>query len=263
MTMLKQGKSRHSQISAWLREEIEAGRFAADEKLPSENELARKFGVSRVTVRRALQTLENETFIYRSQGLGSFVSDRRSRQSLIRLTDFTEEMTRAGMAASSRVVKFEQESPSERICELLGIEPGSSALRIDRLRLGDGEPFAFDLTWIPFSFGRLLEGHDLQSRTIYRILEQEYEVPIVRGCYQIQAENADSYLASQLRVDEGAALLLIDRRTFTLGEKPVYYQKRYYRSDRVLYELLLERNPGESRDTDELPLRELAPVFRP
>src|SRR5699024_8009994 len=97
---------RHEQISNRIRKQIESGSYKVDEKLPSENDLSEKFGVSRVTVRRALQTLESEQLIYRCQGLGSFVKDNRSHQSLVRLADFVEDMKRAGMEASSRVIQL-------------------------------------------------------------------------------------------------------------------------------------------------------------
>src|SRR6056297_1996333 len=105
--MLKKGVPRHSQISQWLRSQIEEGVFEPEEKLPSENELAKKFDVSRVTIRRALQSLESDEVIYRCQGLGSFVSDDRKKHSLVKLTDFNEDMKKAGLEASSIVKRFE------------------------------------------------------------------------------------------------------------------------------------------------------------
>jgi GntR family transcriptional regulator len=87
---LQDGIPLHKQISDWLREQIEEGSLKKNEKLPSENELSDTFEVSRVTVRRALQTLENEQLIYRCQGLGSFVSDHRTHQSFAQLKDLTK-----------------------------------------------------------------------------------------------------------------------------------------------------------------------------
>lgn len=255
--MLKQGKSRHSQISQWLKDQIEKGAYKADEKLPSEKELSEKFGVSRVTVRRALQTLEGEEVIYRCQGLGSFVNDPLNRHYLVKLTDFKEDMMRAGLKAESQVISFKQVTVPEQSADLLGCDKGSTVCRIDRLRLGDGEPIAFDITWMPLFYSQLLNGYELKDRTIYQILETEHQIPIVRGCYRIQAEQADEHIAKYLHINTGSAVLLIDRLSYTINEKPVYYQKRYYRSDKVVYELLMERNKAES----DLPLRELKTVF--
>ncbi len=258
---LKQGTPRHEQISDWLREQIASGRYKTDEKLPSENDLSEMFGVSRVTVRRALQTLENEQLIYRRQGLGSFVKDQRSHQSLVRLRDFVEEMKRSGMEASSAVIRWETEAVGDAIASLLKLDPGSKAVRLDRLRMGDGKPIAFDITWLPVFYGQLIEDADLEEETIYGILERDYEIPVEKGYYRIEAGNADDYLAGHLDVKVGEALLLIDRLSMTAGEKPIYYQKRYYRTDRMVYEIMVERRPGSGLD-DELPLREFQPAFR-
>ncbi|MCW9705576.1 GntR family transcriptional regulator [Fodinibius salsisoli] len=260
--MLKEGIPRHTQISQWLRQQIEDHKFKADEQLPSENELCQKFEVSRVTVRKALQTLENEQLIYRSQGLGSFVNDDRPRQSLIQLTDFEEDMQRAGMEASSSVITFKPVPVVEPIASKLNIDPDSTVVRLDRLRLGDGQPIAFDITWLPMFYGQLIEGYELDKETIYDILERDYEIPVDKGYYRIEAESADAYLANHLQVEEQAALLLIDRLSLTVGEKPVYYQKRYYRSDRIVYELMAERNRDSKGGEGNMPLREFLPVVK-
>lgn len=259
--MLKEGIPRHTQISKWLRQKIEDGVYETDEKLPSENELTDKFDVSRVTVRRALQTLENEQLIYRSQGLGSFVKGNRSHQSFVRLTDFVEDMKRSGMEASSEVVNMKPTSVSKQISSTLKIEADKTVIRLDRLRLGDGKPIAFDITWLPMFYGQLIEGYDLTEKTIYGILEEDFDIPVEKGFYRIEAANADDYLAENLNVQEGDALLLIDRLSLTVGDKPIYYQKRYYRTDRIVYELVVERKPGTPNGAGNMPLREFLPVF--
>ncbi|HYW35336.1 MAG TPA: GntR family transcriptional regulator [Balneolaceae bacterium] len=257
---LKKGIPRHKQISDQIRKKIETGDYESNEKLPSENEMTKIFGVSRVTIRRALQTLENEDLIYRCQGLGSFVTDQRSHQSFTRLTDFTEDMKRLGMEASSQVLQMNIVALPDKVAMALQLDKGNTGVRLDRLRLGDEKPVAFDITWLPVFYGQLIENHDLSQETIFGILEREYEIPIKKGCYRIEAENANAYLAKHLAVEVGTALLLIDRLSLTIGEKPVYFQKRYYRTDRITYELTAERNPADDADSSDLPLREFVPV---
>ena len=258
---LKSGRPRHEQISDWLRKQIDQGAYEVDEKLPSENQLGERFDVSRVTVRRALQTLENEDYIYRRQGLGSFVKEQRAAQGLVRLTDFAQDMAQAGLEASSVVEHQAPESPPPKVAVHLDTED-EKVMRLDRLRLGDGSPVAFDRTWLPMFYAQLLEGHDLEQETIYQILETEYDIPILRGQYRITAANADATVAEPLGVDEGEALLLIERLSLTEGDKRVYFQRRYYRSDRVAYELELARDPDRRSAAEEgMPLREFEPVF--
>ncbi len=259
---LKDGTPRHVQITNWLRSQIETGEFKPDEKLPSENELAKKFDVSRVTIRRALQSLESESIIYRCQGLGSFVSDERAPHNLVRLTDFNEDMAKAGLKASSEVRDFITVEAPYWLSGILDIEEGTKVIQIDRLRLGNDEPVAFDSTWLPILYGQLLDKEKLEKTTIYRQLEDNYDIPIVRGCYRMSANIADDQLASDLKVPKNSPLLTIDRTSFTIGGKAVYYQKRFYRSDKVIYEMTLERDQNDPSST-EMPLKEFAPVFKP
>lgn len=261
--MLKAGKPRHEQISDWIRERIDNGAYPPDYQLLSENQLGEQFSVSRITVRRALQTLESEGLIYRRQGLGAFVSDQRVPQGMVRLTDFVEDMTRAGLQASSKLVSFHQESCPESVALELGLEPGKVVCRLNRLRLGNGEPIAFDCTWLPVFYGQLLDGFDFTNDTIYRIMEEEHNIPILRGRYRLDAVNAEAMLASQLKVGIGRALFLVERVSMTTSDKPVYFQRRYYRTDRVKYELELARDASARRSSERgMPLREFAPVFR-
>lgn len=258
---LESGRPRHEQISDWLREHIEQANYEIDEKLPSEKELGERFDVSRVTVRRALQTLESEGYIYRRQGLGSFVKERRAAQGLVRLTDFAQDMAHAGLEASSTVVHQAPESPPRDVAVRLDIDD-PKVLRLDRVRLGDGRPVAFDRTWLPMFYAQLLEGHDLEQETIYHVLETDYNIPVLRGRYRISATNAEPSVADFLGVPEHQALLLIERLSLTEGEKRVYFQRRYYRSDRVAYELELARDPERRYDAWEgMPLHDFEPVF--
>jgi GntR family transcriptional regulator len=258
---LESGRPRHEQISDWLREQIEEGSYAVDEKLPSEKELGEQFDVSRVTVRRALQTLESEDYIYRRQGLGSFVKERRASQGLVRLTDFAQDMAQAGLEARSVVEHHAPETPPPEVAVRLGTDD-QQVMRLDRLRLGDDRPVAFDRTWLPMFYAQLLEGHDLEHETIYGILETEYDIPVLRGRYRITATNAETAVAELLGIPEGNALLLIERLSLTEGDKRVYFQRRYYRSDRVAYELELARDPGKQGSTEHgMPLRDFEPVF--
>lgn len=261
--VLESGRPRHEQISDWLREKIESGRYDVDEQLPSEKQLGERFDVSRVTVRRALQTLEHEGYIYRRQGLGSFVKERRAAQGLVRLTDFAQDMAHAGLDASSRVTHHAPETPPPDVAVHLDVESDATVIRLDRLRLGDDTPIAFDRTWLPPFYAQLLRGHDLEHETIYGILETEYDIPVLRGRYRISAANAPSEVADHLGVPEGRALLVIDRISFTQGDKRVYFQRRFYRSDRVAYELELARDTGAAKPTSGgMPLRDFEPVFQ-
>ena len=261
MAHLKSGTPRHQQVSDWLRAQIADGRWVTDDQLPSESSLGDQFSVSRITVRRALQTLESEGLIYRRQGLGSFVGTNRVNQGLIRLTDFAEDMEAAGMEASSRVLHSDFEEASDVVARPLGIDAGVRVMRLDRLRLGDGEALAFDRTWLPMFYAQLLHGRDLTRETIYHILEVDYRIPVVSGRFRIEAINAPADISQELGIPWGRALLMIERVTVTEADRRVYYQQRFYRSDRVAYDLELEREGG-AEHRQGLPVRDFEAVFK-
>lgn len=260
--MLNSGRPRHEQISDWLRRKIVDGEYEIDQQLPSESQLGQQFSVSRITIRRALHTLESEDLIYRRQGLGSFVKGQTVEQGLVRLTDFVEDMRHAGIVATSRVVVETTEPASEEIAEALGLKPKTTVARLDRLRLGNEEPIAFDQTWLPLSFWHYVEGHDLAHRSIYGILEKDFKIPIIRGRFRISAVDSSTAIAAFLNIPKRRAVLLIERTSFTDGGRIVYFQRRYYRSDRVAYQLELERSPNSKPSPKGgMPLQDFEPVF--
>jgi len=260
---LRTGLPRHEQVSAWIREQIESGRLSVNDQIPSESQLCERFSVSRITVRRSLQTLETEGLIYKRQGLGSFVRGGRLRQGFVNLTDFVDDMAAAGLKARSEQVAWEQEAASTKVAAALNVPEGTRVVRLDRIRFGNDDPVAFDSTWLPLAIGRFVREGDLQNESIYSVLRKRAGMRITRGRFRMEAVNAPNDVAGYLNIPWGRALLLIERTTFADSGKPVCFQMRYYRCDRVAYELLLDRGPDEHiRGEEGLPLSEFEPVFK-
>lgn len=252
---------RHERVSSWIKDQIESGLLLENDQLPSENQLGERFGVSRITVRRALQTLESEGLIYRRQGLGSFVNDTRLHQGLEHLSDFVEDMEAAGLSPESIVLQEGTEIAGSRIAASLGLAEGTTVYRIDRLRKGNGETLAFDRTWMPMFYAHLLQHKDLEATTIYSVLEEEHGICVCRGKFRIEAVNAPNDVAQHLDVPWGRALLLIERTTFSKEDQQVYFQQRFYRSDKVAYELELRRLKRPTRSAEH-PVKSLEPIFK-
>ena len=236
----------YHQLKLLLQQDIAQGIYQPGGRLPSEPELIRTFGVSRITVRQALDELEAEGQVLRRHGKGTYVAEPQIEQELLRLTDFAEDMQQAGLYPSSRVLAFVHELARPAIARALKIVSGSEVVRVDRLRLAEGLPIAYDTTWLPLRFGDLLSDMDLTQETIYRILEQRYDIPVVSGAFDITAATATTQQAEQLEVAAGAALLVIRRISYTTGDAPVYLQERSYRPDRVQYRVMLRRQKHEA-----------------
>ncbi len=239
----------YHQLKQALQSDMEQGIYKPGERLPSEPELVREYGVSRITVRQALDELEAEGRVVRRHGKGTYVAEPRIEQELIHLTDFVEDMQQAGQNPSSRVLAFEREPAGPAISKALNISSGTEVVRIDRLRLADGRPIAYDRTWLPLRFGALLTGMDLTEETIYHILETRYAIPVSFGAFYISAAEATAQQAVYLEVAPGTALLVIQRVSYTSRDEPVYIQERYYRPDRVQYRVTLRRYNDENNSS--------------
>ncbi|GAC1460268.1 MAG: GntR family transcriptional regulator [Ktedonobacteraceae bacterium] len=250
----------YHQLKQIVRSEIDRGVYVSGDRLPSEPELIQRYGVSRITVRQALTELENEGIVVRRHGKGTYVAEQRIEQDLVRLTDFVEDMSIAGLAPSSRVLAFVHEEAPAHVAEALSLRVGEEVIRVDRLRLANALPIAYDTTWLPLRFGMLLSQEMLVQETIYHILESRYRIPVEAGTFHITAVSATAEQARVLDLACGASLLLIERVSCTTGDVRVYMQERYYRPDRVSYRVTLRRH-SEMAD-GMTAFGELRPVFR-
>lgn len=247
----------YQQVARRLQKQIGQGLYQAGGRLPSEAALCQQFAVSRITVRAALDQLSDAGLLRRVRGKGTFVAPAPVEHELIRLTDFVEDMTAAGLHATSRVTLMREEPASEAAAAHLGLAPGMVIVRLDRLRLADDLPIAFDTTYLPARYGRLLDPDHLTRETIYHLLESQYGIVVTSGTFLIESAEASRDLARQLHIKPGAALLVVRRTSYTGDGDTVYYQTRSYRADRVRFRLSLRRGPLGGRAQ----LTEFVPVF--
>jgi GntR family transcriptional regulator len=247
----------YQQLATRLRRQINDGVFQPGDRLPSEEGLCAQFGVSRITVRAALDQLVDDGLLWRKRGKGTFVSSRPVQHELIHLTDFVEDMAKAGLSPSSKVTFWGEEPSSDEVAAALDLVPGTTIVRLDRLRIADRAPIAFDVTYLPLRYGRLLDRERLETETIYHQLETQYGIPVVSGSFVMTAARASAELAASLTIDRGAPLLVIHRTSYGEARDPVYYQVRSYRADRVQYRIELSRSFPDRRTQ----LTEFTPVF--
>lgn len=238
----------YSQVRERLRERIVDGTYAPQTRLPSESEIGTLFKVSRITVRQALGDLQKEGVIVKVPGKGTFVAETRPSQELARLEGFGEAMSRKGHRIVNRVVKHALVDASPLVAARLRVAPGAPVTEIHRVRWLDREPVSFEITYLPPAIGERLRGENLAERDIFLILEADYGIALGYADIQIGATNAyatpaDAALAKALRVEPGAALLRIERLTWTADGVPLDFEYLYVRGEAFQYALRLPRHP--------------------
>jgi GntR family transcriptional regulator len=207
-----------------LRERVAAG---ATGPLASEAELGREYGVSRVTVRRALELLRDEGLVTARQGVGWFVAVDPVRQSLGRVTTVEAALEAAGARAERRVLEFAFETAPADVAKALDLPADGEVLRATRLNLADGEPFAVVTVWVPASLGANLTRAEVERSTFYDLLPLQGVEP-ARIVQTITAVAADIPVAERLAVAPGAPLLAVRRVTYDRhGDAVIVAEHRY------------------------------------
>ena len=211
--------------------------LAVGQPIPSERLLCEQFGVSRMTIRQAVDALVVEGLLVREQGRGTFVAPSKLDLQ-VRLASFGEEMARRGMTPSSKVLAAEVVSATPDVADALEILPGERVYSLYRVRLADGEPMAVEQSWLPCA---LLPGlfDDGVPGSVYGELRRRGLDPDW-GEDVVAAADADAEDAELLGVEPGKAVLRLARRTFA-GQTAAVYSRSVYRADRYVLWVPLRR----------------------
>lgn len=219
-------------LASTLRGLVELGELRGGDALPSERDLAQASGLSRVTVRKALDVVVAEGLIERRQGAGSFVT-RQIEQPASVLIGFTEDMQRRGAQVTSRQIRKQVGLPDPSEMLKLGLSPSDRVLRLSRVRLSDGEPLAIEHAVIP---ANALPSPSL-GPSLYAALRACGNAP-VRALQRVQAGIATVDEAELLALPPGSAVLRIERRSFLANGRPIEVTVSAYRGDR--YDFIAE-----------------------
>ena len=211
---------RYLTIAGDLRRRIEAREFATDRLLPSEAELSAAYGASRVTVRKALEELRGDGLVESRQGYGWFVAVDPLRQTLGRLGTIEAQLEASGVRADRRVLDFGFVRAPHRVAGLLGLEEGSTVLRVRRLNLADGAPFARVTVWATEEFGAGLSRDDVERRSFYDFLAGSGR-GVGTAVQTIGAAAAGAQDARVLGVPVGSPVLRCERVTSDRAGVPV------------------------------------------
>jgi len=223
-------------VAETLRGRLASGEHGPGGALESEAELGRTLGASRVTVRRALELLRAEGLVTSRRGSGWFVALDPVRQPLGRVTTVEAALEAAGARPTRRVLEFGFEEASEEIAAALGLAAGADVLRVSRLSLADGEPFAIVTVWVRGDLGAPLSRSEVERATFYDLLPLR-GVELGRVTQTIGAGLATAEDARLLGVAPGDPLLVCTRTTRTTDGAPVLTSEHRYPAARTRFEI--------------------------
>jgi GntR family transcriptional regulator len=233
----------YEQLADLLRKEIEEKKpKGGGYRLPSENELAKRHGISRLTIRHALDVLERQGYIYREKGKGSFAAAHRVEHELTQLVSTTEAMRKRGWALQTKLVCVALVPCSPHVAHALELRPNANVYKLERLRVVDHEPLSLQTAYLPPDLAPQLEENDLTS-SLYRLLESHYGVRLWTGRETWRARGATPSEAKLLQVKTGVPVLYSERVTFSSAGQAVEYLEAVWRGDRYDFMVTLARPP--------------------
>jgi GntR family transcriptional regulator len=224
---------------------IASGRWRPGERLPSEPKLARDLGVSRATLRDALRSLEEDGFVTREHGAGTFVTFRpRLRNNLDVNFGVTQLIRAHGLEPGVASLSVSTELPDEECAADLAIEPDDEIAVLERVRTADGEPVAFTRDFLPLAIlgsADLLEG--LGNESLYELLERDLGIVIGHGVARFRPLVASERIAELLDQLEGALLLFLHQVDYDVEGRPVLISHEYHLAD-AFEVAVVRRGPG-------------------
>ena len=224
------GLPAYQRIQGTIVKRLESGHLKPGDLVDSERELARIHRVSLMTARHALTALEREGLVVRRRGAGTFVAPPKIHFN--KLMSYTEEMSRRGLAVSSKLLSVGVIENEQEIAARLSLPAIGRLIKIERLRLGGDEPFAIETCYLSADeFGGLARAR-LDRASLFSVLEHDYGLQIAHADEEIDATTADAHTAKLLAIPAGAAVLRIRQKIYSTKAKATLYVLGLYRSDR-------------------------------
>ena len=239
----------YTQLAEQLKARIGRGEFKPGARMPGEQELIAQTGLSRVTVRAALNMLARDGWVVRRQGIGTFAGHPID-QELSTVQTTPEVLLMLGMMPDVKVLSFATVVPSSDVQRALRLRTGERAVLMKRLYRSGNTPIALVHVYLPLALkehAEILKDERVPSETTYTILEKKLGVTIKEARHVIKARNADRDVARALHIKTGAPILVLDRLTIGVDGQPLEYDVCHYHSGRYTFSVTVPRRKLTSK----------------
>lgn len=219
------------QLMEELETSIRNGVYKPGDKIMTEAEMAKEYGVSLITVRKAVGSLMEKGLLVRKQGKGTFVTKPKYSRNMKKLQSFTEMCEQMGVKPGAQVLENRLIMADKKVADRLGIEPGSNVVYISRLRLADGEPVQVEKSYFPLKYAFLLE-EDLNNGSMFECLKEKAGAKVASSEKMIELCRATAEEAALMDVKKGDYLLFVKSTAYDENGEPMYAGIQLINGDR-------------------------------
>lgn len=210
------------QVKNWLVEKITKGEFSEGEQFPSETSLASNLNISRGTVRQALKELEDEGYLFRIQGKGTFVKKKEDTVwSADTLVSIAEAFDKQNLQYTTKVISIDIDRANSETSAQLKIEPNLKVIKLDRIRSIEGEPVHLSTSYFPYELGLPLLNTPLDNQSLYQVMDEKLGIKIQRVERVIYAKLADPWESEHLNLPAVSAILVVLGTAYSVIGLPV------------------------------------------
>ncbi|MGL5614715.1 MAG: GntR family transcriptional regulator [Sarcina sp.] len=213
-----------------------------DDKLMSEREICEIYDLSRTTVRQALDSLEQEGYIYKLHGKGSFVAEKIAKKDLMAFYSFTDEMRKIGKIPSSSVLNFEIVESTEKLNRIFNFKEDQLFFKVIRVREADKVPMMYETTYLPYRNFENLSESMIKSKPLYDIFNENFNIILGNAEEVFEPILTNKLESFYLSIEEGTPSLKVERFTYDEGGRLIEYTISIARGDKFKYKIKLNRN---------------------
>lgn len=226
---------KYYQLKKAIIRKIEMEEYTLDGPIPSERELMEQYQVSRITVRKAIDELVVEGYLYKVQGKGTYVKTDEKSNDLFSLVSCTQAVRNMGMTPTKQVIVSEILTADKKRAKALNLTDTDQVFQLGRVLYANGEPLNYTLTYLPVKLFPGIEKHHFAEESLYQVLGEEYHVNLTKARRTVEAVLVEDEIAEYLDIEPGMPVILFGCTTYgevNGQEMPIENFKCYYRTDK-------------------------------
>ena len=240
MQQANEGSALHFRVKEDILQKIKNAEYLPHTQLPTEAEFCKKYGVSRTTVRTALQQLTTEGYVYRTQGKGTFVADHKVKQTLTSTVNhFSQQLATQGKNASIRVLNLAVIQADSFLAKFFNLRLGEPVNKLERIRYADNQAIQYEIAYLPWHKAPGLNAKECE-KSLYQLLKKQYGLKIKKTIEHLELFIADHDISEKLQIKMGAPCFALETYAYLADETPIEYSKTIFRGDRAHF--VIERD---------------------
>lgn len=230
----------HYQIAEYLEDMVRRGELRPDDRIPPEEDLAVAFGVSRTTVRRALEHLDDKGLISRKQGRGTFWTDDVRTLTREKLAGVNKQIFNVSEKTSVKFISKSSEKGTREVCRFLNFPEGTEFIVFRRVRWAGGEPMSYTINYLPINYGRTITKHHLRRMTMLETLESVVGIRLGTIEHEVEITRATEDIAEKLSIQVRDPVLTIKTSVCEHSGQPVEIVWTYFTENKYKFRVVLD-----------------------